>query len=822
MMLNNRTMPNIERVAVERLREDCSERRPGQTEPIIVQLRESKEGTFKAEFRLALSGIANTPIERKPEGHHDAGPWIVDNIRALFTNLSEGQALDFGYSWRHDSDEIFRFSWEVSGACKGISGEDALERAKDLLDSLQVTLGGPAYGVRFSPDRMHELHGAGRARTYVVEPTAIAIPASKGRRIGYEADQPINQKVILSLPSNGKSVDFNSVVRTGRASPFSFTVLVHVRGFTINDSTLAVLAAAFENLRSGEVGQIQIKGSKSGRIYDEALVASTMQSLERWLGDPRGYKVSCSIHADGPLPKSLSEVIGRELFGGVPILVREIGDTVNVEEPEHTYIVDLAGCYHRMDNTVSLLPSNEILRDVGVPRFYTAAPATLAGDGLILGYCRERDARRMVRLPESDRSRHCYVIGATGTGKSTLLYNMISQDIQGGQGLCMIDPHGDLYEKVLNSIPEHRAKDVILMDLADFRYSVGINFLECGGASKDIQMNFIVNELITIFSRLYNMDIAGGPVFESYMRNALLAIMGNEHRTATLLDVVRFFEDARFRMYTKGKSKNALAVSFWERQAEKVQGDGHFSNMGPYITSKLNQFTHNALLRPIIGQPKSTINFQKAMNNGQIILVNLAKGLLGEFDVRLLGMLLIGKFFNAALGRASMRQTARRPFYLYIDEFQNLATPTIIGLLSEARKFGLSLVMANQHLGQFSEEDKNRGVADAILGNVATMLLFRMGPKDAEKLETYTKPYLDSQDLQHLPDRHVACRMLNNNVPVPSFVFETLPTQTPHVEEEQKRITRNIRRRTRRVHTRQREKVEEWIMRGWSKGEDSD
>lgn len=811
-------MPNIENLAVESPPADREEMRPGQPEPPIVRVMECKEGGFKAEFGLALSGIVNTPKERESEERRDRAAWMDDSIRALFTSLSDGQVLDFGYGWRHDPDGFSRFDWEVTGTSTGAAGEDALESARNLVHSLQVTLGSPAYGLRFSPaGRMvHDRSGATPNWVYVLEPAAISIPASKGRQVGYKVAQPINQKVILSFPSGSKGVDFDPVIRAGGASPTAFTVSLQVKGITLAGDALDVLEAAFENLRSGEVGQIRLEGSKSGRIYDEGVVASTLQRLERWLGDPRGYHARCTIQADGPLPESLLEIIGRELFRGVPVSARRIGGIVEDKGGQNAGVVNLTGCLHRSDNTLNLLPGREALQVVGISRVYATAPVAFAPEGLVLGHCGQKEAGQLVRLAEADRSRHCYIIGATGTGKSTLLYNMISQDIQGGQGLCMIDPHGDLYGQVLNNIPEHRAKDVILMDLADFRHSVGLNFLECSGPGRAIRMNFIVNELMTIFSRLYNMDIVGGPAFEIYMRNALLVLMGNERRTSTLLDVVRFFEDAEFRMYTKSTSNNALAVSFWNRQAEKVEGDWRLSDMAPYITCKLNQFTHNALLRPIIGQPKSTINFQQAMDDGQIILVNLAKGLLGEFDVRLLGMLLIGKFFNAALGRFSTRQRDRRTFYLYIDEFQNLATPTIVGLLSEARKFGLSLIMANQHLGQFSEDDKKRGVADAILGNVATMLFFRMGPKDAEKLETYTKPYLDAHDLQHLPDRHVACRMLNNNVPVSSFVFETLSMHVPDVEEDmQARITQNIRRRSRRVYARQREKVEEAIMRGW-------
>jgi hypothetical protein len=422
-----------------------------------------------------------------------------------------------------------------------------------------------------------------------------------------------------------------------------------------------------------------------------------------------------------------------------------------------------------------------------------------------------------VRLSPSDRSRHCYVIGATGTGKSTLLNNMLVQDIERGEGMCLIDPHGDLYHQVLGSIPEKRAKDVILLDICDFDHAIGLNFMECEGPYKAMQMNFIVNEMLMIFSKLYDMKVVGGPMFEMYMRNAMLLVMDNDIRKATLLDVVRVFEDDEFRRCAKSQCKDPMVVRFWDSQAEKAGGEASLKNMVPYITSKLNQFTHNALLRPIIGQATSTINFRGIMDNGQILLVNLSKGLLGELDVQLIGMLLIGKIFKAAMSRIDIKQEKRRPFYFFVDEFQNFMTPTIATLLSEARKFGLCLTLANQNLGQLSVNGKDSGVMEAVLGNVATTLFFRMGPKDASELESYTAPYLDSHGMQYLPDHHVVCRMLNRNVPSTPFVFSTLPPQSSTAPlETQERIVAGIRRRCREQYAVRREHIESEIMKCWA------
>ena len=813
-------MRNLEHLVVESYPNPRGERRPEQPEQPVVQVREGREGNYEAKFMLSLAGIDNVPKEKSNEESRDEHvAWNDNDICALLTSLADGQALDLNYGWLRQPGEVPRFYWEISGSSTGVSGADALEYAENLFHSLQVVFGNPANGFRFSPARLKCTESTDGAKfLYMLEPEAISIPVTKVRPAGYIDNYLTDKRVIMTSPMGEKGAAFNSVINAGAASPVAFTVSVHIKGFSLSDKDLHIINAAFDQLRTGEVGQIRVEGSSAGRIFNDRVVASTLYRLERWLANPRGYTASCIVEAAAPLPSTLLEIIGSELFRDVPVTVLEITGMPKCEIKSTQGAVNLAGCFHRTDGPLNLLPGKKNLQAVGLPRVYTTAPVAFAVEGLLLGHCGQGAPGGEVRIADADRSRHCYVIGATGTGKSTLLYNMISQDIERGEGLCLIDPHGDLYGQVVNSVPEHRAKDVVLVDLADLRYSVGLNFLECDGPSRDVQMNFVVNELMTIFGRLYNMSIVGGPAFESYMRNALLAVMGVPGRAATLLDVVRFFEDEGFRRYVKERSTNVLAVSFWDRQAERVKGDWDFANFAPYITCKLNQFTHNALLRPIIGQSRSTIDFRKAMDDKKIILVNLAKGILGESDVRLLGMLLIGKIFSAALGRVSIHQEDRTPFYLYVDEFQNLATPTIVSLLSEARKFGLSLIMANQHLGQFSDDDRSQGVTDAILGNVATMLFFRMGPRDAKKLETYTRPYLDSHDLQHLPDHHVACRMLNNNMPVPSFVFKTLCMRASVLaREKQEQVARNIRRRARRVYARKRQDIEETIMSSWLK-----
>lgn len=379
-------------------------------------------------------------------------------------------------------------------------------------------------------------------------------------------------------------------------------------------------------------------------------------------------------------------------------------------------------------------------------------------DGVFLGQI-EDETKQDVRFSKSDRSRHSYIVGATGTGKSTLLYNMIVQDIENGEGVTVIDPHGDLYNQVLSSIPRHRINDVVLVDPCDFTHSVGINFLEYDESYRNVQMNYITNEMINIFDRLYDLTRTGGPVFEQYMRNALLLVMDNEFSGATLMDISAVFDDTEYRQFLLERCNNPFVNGFWDKQAKTAGGEMSLVNLAPYITSKLNKFITNALLRPIIRQARSTINFKEIMDEGKILLVNPSKVILGELDTQLLGMLIIGKLFSSAMVRISNSPEQRRLLFLYVDEFQNFVTDTITYLISEARKFGIYFTLANQNLAQLTINTVKQNIIESVLGNVGTTLFSDL----VLKMEAYTKPILYANDLQELPDFYVAGRLLIKN-----------------------------------------------------------
>ncbi|MDO8566006.1 MAG: TraM recognition domain-containing protein [Candidatus Moranbacteria bacterium] len=384
-------------------------------------------------------------------------------------------------------------------------------------------------------------------------------------------------------------------------------------------------------------------------------------------------------------------------------------------------------------------------------------PVNVPQEGILLGYNDYRGVKTDIRITDNDRRRHMYVIGQTGVGKSVYLQEMAKKDAISGKGFCFIDPHGDAIEDILAVIPKERAEDVILFDPSDTERPIGLNMLEYDPAHPE-QKTFVINEMIGIFDQLYDLKATGGPMFEQYMRNAMLLIMEDPDSGSTLMEISKVLADEDFRKYKLSKCKNPIAYDFWTKEAEKAGGEAALANMVPYITSKLTTFISNDMMRPIIAQQKSTLNFREIMDNNKILLVNLAKGKIGEINARLLGMVVVGKILMAALSRVDTPEDERKDFYLYMDEFQNVTTNSIAQILSEARKYRLILIIAHQFIAQLKEE-----ISKAVFGNVGSLVSFRVGSEDAEFLEKQFQPVFTARDLINVDNRNCFVRLLMNN-----------------------------------------------------------
>lgn len=394
------------------------------------------------------------------------------------------------------------------------------------------------------------------------------------------------------------------------------------------------------------------------------------------------------------------------------------------------------------------------------------APLAMSKEGVFLGTNKYRHLETPIFLASEDRMRHFYVIGQTGTGKTTLLKNMIVQDMEAGNGVCMIDPHGTDIMDILANVPPERINDVIYFDPADMGRPMGLNMLEYDPRFPE-QKTFVVNELLAIFNKLFDMKISGGPMFEQYFRNSALLVMEHPESGNTLIDIGRVMSDKEYRSMKLSHCKNPLITQFWEN-AVRTTGDQSLANFVPYITNKFDVFLSNDFMRPIVSQERSSFNFRDIMDSKKIFLINLSKGRLGDINASLLGLILVGKILMAALSRVDAIGVREVPdFYLYIDEFQNVTTDSISTILSEARKYRLGLNLAHQYIKQLED-----GIKNAVFGNVGSVAVYRVGSEDAEFLAKQFEPVFTPRDIISIDNYNCYIKMLIRGQPAKPFSME--------------------------------------------------
>lgn len=424
-------------------------------------------------------------------------------------------------------------------------------------------------------------------------------------------------------------------------------------------------------------------------------------------------------------------------------------------------------------------------------------PANMPKEGLVLGKNVYRGEQTTVKIALDDRRRHIYIIGQTGTGKSSFLSEMIRQDIESGQGVAVIDPHGDLVEKILTNVPQNRAEDVIYFNPADTERPMGLNMLEWKTPE---QKDFAVQEMIAIFYKLFPPEMIG-PMFEHNMRNAMLTLMAVQENPGTICEIPRIFTDETFAKYKLERVTDAMIRAFWEKEMAKTT-EYHKSEMLGYLISKVGRFVENAMMRNIIGQSHSGFDFRQIMDQGKILLVNLSKGQVGEINSNLLGLIIVAKLQMASMARGEIPEEQRKDFYLYIDEFQNFTTDSISNILSEARKYRLCLTLAHQFIGQLPENIKN-----AVFGNVGTMVSFRLGPEDAEFVIKQYEPVFNTNDLINLDNFNAYVKLMIAGTTTTPFNMTTYPPKEGNIE-----MAKNIQELCRFKYGRDRAEVEKEIL----------
>jgi type IV secretory pathway TraG/TraD family ATPase VirD4 len=373
-----------------------------------------------------------------------------------------------------------------------------------------------------------------------------------------------------------------------------------------------------------------------------------------------------------------------------------------------------------------------------------------------------RDIRKHFGIKQRNRRGHMYVVGKTGTGKSSLLGKMIISDLAYGNGLALIDPHGDLAETVLRFIPKHRVKDVIYLNPGDIEFPVPINFLE---KVERAHRHRVVSGLISVFKKIWHEF--WGPRLEHLLRFALFSLL--DYPESTLLDVTRLFTDITFRSKVLTFVTQEAVKAFWQNEFDKYSPWLRSEAISP-ILNKMGQFLTNNPLRNIVGQKENTFNLRRVMDEGKILIANLSKGAIGEDNCALLGAMLVTQIQLAALSRSNVREHNRRPFYLYVDEVHNFLTQSFADVLSESRKYGLNLVLAHQYVSQLKEEMRG-----SIFGNVGTMISFRVGAEDAKYLAREFAPAFEETDFVNLPNYHIYLKLMIDGVTSQPFSAVTLP-----------------------------------------------
>ena len=414
-----------------------------------------------------------------------------------------------------------------------------------------------------------------------------------------------------------------------------------------------------------------------------------------------------------------------------------------------------------------------------------------------------RNQKRRFGIKNGDRQRHVYVVGKTGTGKTTLLENMAKQDIQQGRGLAIVDPHGEFAEKMIDFVPSSRINDVIYFNPADINFPIAFNVMEQVDAE---HRHLVASGLVGVFKKIWAES--WGPRLEYVLRNAVLALL--EYPGATLLGIMRLLVDKDYRAKVMEKVKDPVVKSFWVDEFSKYKGNFEVEAISP-IQNKVGQFLTNPLIRNIVGQTKSTIDPRKAMDEGKIMILNLSKGLIGEDASALLGAMMITKIQLAAMSRVNIPENERKEFYLYVDEFQNFATDSFANILSEARKYRLGLILAHQYIGQLISDSSTR-VKDAVFGNVGTMIVFRVGAEDAEFLEKEFSPEFMATDLVGLGFAQIYLKLMIDGFASRPFSATTLP---PIQREEKSHREKIIKVSRERYSGLSRQEVEEKIAR-WS------
>lgn len=780
---------------------------PGKEGDPASAARASSAGSGAISFEYAMSSVSagsGHRLEQARSTQARGAPLPHQAFTALLRALGAGQAIGVIHRSTTQGRSVHGYELSIQGRSDAATLESARANAEKLQADLIAVLAVAAPELRFST-RPVAVDTSDRQYPHSVtlRPAAVAINARAREASPFGAQITTHPALSLPLSPSVAQSHLTTVVPLLNARRQPTEVHIGFRGRKLTHGEAQALAPALEQLFATNANQLEVAHAGEGTAtLAHADIEAIYQRLSAWRKEPFGADLVVSIHSDGPIPEAFARMIGLELLQGRPF-----GVVAGPPPDEPAAEFDLSRFVSCADPVPPLLPPSESLAAQGLPRHFESVRFDGPKHGIVLGDIPMPFEDQEVRFSPGDRDRHCYVTGATGTGKSTLLSHMIRQDIANGEGVALLDPHGDLFAEVLASIPPHRHDDVVVVDFADFLTCVGLNLLECSGDHIELERGFAVNELLQIFRKLYaGVPESMGPAFEQYFRYSVALLMHDPAGGVTIVDIPRVFTESDYRRYLLAHCDDDAVHSFWVEVAENLTGDWALAGFAAYVTNKLTEFIQNPLVRAVVGQSSSTIDCRTIMDDKKILLVNLSKGMLSERDAQFLGMIVLNRLLSAALSRADIAFAARTPFHLYIDEFQNFTTGAAAALLAEARKYGLRLVLAHQNLGQVPDD-----LLEVIHANTGTKILMRSGVPDAHALGHYVAPGYAAEDLVLLPDGHAFVRMQLGASPAPCFFMRTRSPEGPGVADEP--TAARVRAASRRRYNLPREQAERDIRR---------
>ena len=646
----------------------------------------------------------------------------------------------------------------LDGTAQGASEAEVEDRRKSQSTLLSALVRAQFPGFVFHTQALHSNPGAAMAITTFLRPLGrrTAPYRLQQRELGPQLVEAARAYSVL-LPAMGLSSErLATAVELLKSRQESATLGLILRMVRFDAVALRLLSNARETAVRGEPRtSIEVVRQLAETLSDDALMSAL-------LDEASGVEVSLAVTSATPLDDASGRMLCHAVFGVEPAEARATAE------------LDLSSIYPRtfaLNRIVGGVAATGVVALKRVPALYDPPAAS----GTLLGHT--GDGRQVI-IAEADRALHTFIIGATGTGKSTLVLNQVVVDMEAGRGLILLDPHGDLWEAVRTRVPAHRQRDVVLAHLGDPAHNFTMNVLAGLGGNPAIERSATVNSLIRLFKNSLWADVpeAFGPMFELYFRQALQLLMEADGATATIIDFERIFQDCGFRKDLLARCKNKSVNEFWLGTAENcTHSEISLENIAPYIICKLAPFTTNELLLPILGATSSSLDLRGAIGDGKIVLVNLAKGIVGEGSARLVGALITMRLVAAAQTQMRVPYEARKTFTAYLDEFHTFATEHVAEAIEETRKYKLRLVLACQSLGQVDGRHNRSDVGRSIVANVANLISFRLGVDDASTLSRWFAPGFGVEDMLYLPNYTAVARLIMDGQPLRPFEFDSLP-----------------------------------------------